>query len=202
MRVITFQASFTLNQQPVSVCSCDEMPFIKYQWSLQTGCLQYDTKSRNTETFIVRTEHHLVASQIGPEVQMWLLSLFMPAFAFSHPSDQWVSLQDAAVWEGGLWGSGVRSYRGLCFPSGEVSLAGGELLQSFWWLVGVLRAPQLPRSPVFPGEGGVPQAWRLGCCQSYCAILQTFHWVTSPHPQCSKTHLQFHFGAFELRSHQ
>lgn len=75
----------------------------------------------------------------------------------SVPAGEWDPVQDAAVREGGLWGPGDGGLRGLPLHPGEVPFEGGQLLQGPGWLLGALRTRQLPRTPVLPGEGGVPQ---------------------------------------------
>ena len=69
-----------------------------------------------------------------------------------------VPVQDAAVREGRLPGPGLRDHGGLPLRAGQAPSARDLLLQGLRRLVGLLRAAQLSRAPVLPGEGRVLQA--------------------------------------------
>lgn len=101
----------------------------------------------------------------------------------TSPSGRRGALQDSALREKGLFGSGDRSHGRLHFRFGQVSLARGPLLEGPRWLVGLLRASQLQGPSVPAGERRLSQAHRLGCRLCHCAVLPKSDWVCLTRPK-------------------
>lgn len=122
---------------------------------------------------------------LSPPVSYFPPFLFFPKPNTLHPFspltsilDKWDTVQGAALRQGRLCWSVIWGHWGLPLHSGALPLERSALLQGPEWLLGILRAPQLPRSPVHPGKGWISQACGLGCSLSHRAVLPPHHWVT------------------------